>query len=113
MTLSPLKLFYSRHSKMICYVNVDATDLLGIRMLQTTLIYLLKDISIRKHSINQVICYSKDTEHNVHICFSDPFLFFVFDKITPSLPSFLPSPFLTCCAILPTSFGEKGSHLRR
>ena len=24
-----------------------------------------------------------------------------------------PSPFLTCCAILPTSFGGKGPHLRR
>ena len=30
-----------------------------------------------------------------------------------SSPFFLPSPFLTCCAILPTSFGEKGPHLRR
>ena len=30
-----------------------------------------------------------------------------------SSPSFLPSPFLTCCAILPTSFGGKGPHLRR
>ena len=25
----------------------------------------------------------------------------------------LPSPFLTCCAILPTSFGGKVPHLRR
>jgi hypothetical protein len=24
-----------------------------------------------------------------------------------------PSPFLTCCATLPTSFGGKGPHLRR
>ena len=32
---------------------------------------------------------------------------------TPSLPSFLPSPSLTCCAILPISFGGKGPHLRR
>ena len=32
---------------------------------------------------------------------------------TPSFPSFLPSPFMTCCTILPTSFGGKGSHLRR
>ena len=29
-----------------------------------------------------------------------------------SLPSFLPSPFLMCCAILPTSFGGKGPYLR-
>ena len=38
------------------------------------------------------------------------------DKInkgfSPSYPSFLPSSFLTCCAILPTSFGGKGPHLR-
>ena len=26
---------------------------------------------------------------------------------TPSFPNFLPSPFLMCCAILPTSFGRK------
>ena len=32
---------------------------------------------------------------------------------TSSFPYFLPSPFLTCCAILPTSFGGKGPHLRR
>ena len=31
----------------------------------------------------------------------------------PSFPFFLPSPFLTCCAILPTSFGGKRPHLRR
>ena len=31
----------------------------------------------------------------------------------PYFPYFLPSPFLTCCAILPTSFGGKGPHLRR
>ena len=35
------------------------------------------------------------------------------DLINPSLPYFLPSPFLKCCAILLTSFGRKGSHLRR
>ena len=32
--------------------------------------------------------------------------------IAPSFPYFLPSLFLTCCAILPTSFGGKGPHLR-
>ena len=32
---------------------------------------------------------------------------------TSSFTSFLPSPFLTCCAILPTSFGGKGPHLRQ
>jgi hypothetical protein len=31
----------------------------------------------------------------------------------PPFPCFLPSPFLTCCANLPTSFGGKGRHLRR
>ena len=31
----------------------------------------------------------------------------------PSFPYFLPFPILTCCAILPTSFGGKGPHLRR
>ena len=34
------------------------------------------------------------------------------DFITPSFPYFLPFPFLTYCAILPISFGGKGSHLR-
>ena len=33
------------------------------------------------------------------------------DKMNPYLPSFLPFPFLTCFAILPTSFGEKEPHL--
>ena len=33
--------------------------------------------------------------------------------LTPSFPYFLPSPFLTCCAILPTSFGGNVPHLRR
>ena len=33
--------------------------------------------------------------------------------ISPSFPYFLPSLFLMCCAILPTSFGGKGPHLRR
>ena len=39
----------------------------------------------------------------------------VFDLsyLTPPVPYFLPSPFLTCCEILPTSFGGKGPHLRR
>ena len=37
---------------------------------------------------------------------------FVLD-IVMSLPSFLPSRFLTCYAILPTLFGGKGPHLRR
>ena len=32
--------------------------------------------------------------------------------LTPSFPYFLPSPFPTYCAILPTSFGGKGLHLR-
>ena len=32
---------------------------------------------------------------------------------TPSFRYFLPSPFLTCCAILPISFGGKEPHLRR
>ena len=32
---------------------------------------------------------------------------------TPSFLYFLPSPFLTFCATLPTSFGGKGPHLRR
>ena len=31
----------------------------------------------------------------------------------PILSFFLPFPFLKCCAILPTSFGGKGSHLWR
>ena len=30
-----------------------------------------------------------------------------------SLPSFLPSPFLTCCATLPILFGRKRPHLQR
>ena len=30
-----------------------------------------------------------------------------------SFPSFLPFPFLACCAILSSLFGDKGSHLRR
>jgi hypothetical protein len=29
-----------------------------------------------------------------------------------SFPSLLPCPFLTCCAILPTSFGGKGTRLK-
>jgi hypothetical protein len=36
-----------------------------------------------------------------------PSIFWYFG-ITPSSPSFLPSPFMTCCAILLTSFGGKG-----
>ena len=35
------------------------------------------------------------------------------NQLTPSFPYFLPSPFLTCCVILLTSFGGKGPHLRR
>ena len=35
------------------------------------------------------------------------------DIKTPPFHYFFPSPFLTCCAILPTSFGGKGPHLRR
>ena len=38
-----------------------------------------------------------------------------FNRILPVLSFFphLPSPFLMCCAILPTSFKWKGPHLRR
>ena len=41
-------------------------------------------------------------------------IFFVFFKfpILSSFPYFLPSPFLTCCVILLTSFGGNGPHLR-
>ena len=37
----------------------------------------------------------------------------LFSTTVPRPFHFLASPFLTCCAILPTSFGGKGPHLKR
>ena len=34
-------------------------------------------------------------------------------KYISFFPSFLPFPFLTCCAVIMTSFGGKGPHLRQ
>ena len=35
------------------------------------------------------------------------YFYFIYSAPTTSFPSILPSLFLTCCAILPTSFGGK------
>ena len=37
----------------------------------------------------------------------------IYNDLLPPFPSLLPSPFLTCCAVLPTSFGSKGAYLRQ
>ena len=37
----------------------------------------------------------------------------MFISLSPSFPSFLPSPSLMCCVILPTLFTGKGSYFRR
>ena len=41
------------------------------------------------------------------------FLIFMYQKISPILSFFLFSPSLTCCAILPTTFGGMGPYLRQ
>ena len=67
-------------------------------------------------SLHSSICNVVYALH-INICYDNPRSWTDLKTIpfipTLSFPYFLPSPFLTCFAILPTSFGGKGSHLRR
>ena len=82
-----------RHVINLCDVGADLGQLTFYSL---TTIYVLLITGMSERTVIKI--RKKETEA---------------DEYDPSFPYFLPSPFLTSCAILPTSFGGKGPHLRR
>ena len=90
---SPCVVFFGRSKLFFSKCCMFTTVFFGLSIRHPRLmVYILQRYTSTRRLVNKKL--------NLCQCVSASHL--------PFLYSFLPSPFLTCCAILPTSFGGKG-----
>ena len=125
MRVFSLKLSVNCPKLVLCCCNNNNNTLVGRNFFWLEIHFDLKILIPKIHSVvsswtrpSNSYCSRDITSLSRKEAFSPTTLFEIFKSVSMislphHFPYFLPSPFLTCCAILPTSFGGKGPHLRR